>query len=42
MSRPLPSQLGRPLVIAHRGAKAYKPENTLAAFALAVEQGADM
>ena len=42
MSRPLPSQIGRPLVIAHRGAKAYKPENTLAAFALAVEQGADM
>lgn len=40
--RPLPSQVGRPLVIAHRGAKAYMPENTLAAFALAVEQGADM
>jgi glycerophosphoryl diester phosphodiesterase len=32
----------RPLVIAHRGASAYRPENTLAAFALAVEQGADM
>ena len=40
--RSLPSKTGRPLVIAHRGAKAYKPENTLAAFALAVEQGADM
>ncbi len=30
------------LVIAHRGASAYRPENTLAAYALAVEQGADM
>lgn len=28
-------------VIAHRGASAYAPENTLAAFELAVEQGAD-
>jgi len=28
-------------VIAHRGASAYAPENTLAAFALAAEQGAD-
>jgi glycerophosphoryl diester phosphodiesterase len=33
--------LGRPLVVAHRGAKALRPENTLAAFALALEQGAD-
>jgi glycerophosphoryl diester phosphodiesterase len=32
----------RPVVIAHRGASAYEPENTLAAYALAVEQGADM
>jgi glycerophosphoryl diester phosphodiesterase len=32
----------RPLIIAHRGASAYAPENTLPAFALAVEQGADM
>jgi glycerophosphoryl diester phosphodiesterase len=30
------------LVIAHRGASAYAPENTLAAFELAVEQRADM
>lgn len=30
------------LVIAHRGASADAPENTLAAFALAVRQGADM
>ena len=32
----------KPLVIAHRGASAYKPENTLGAYALAVEQRADM
>jgi glycerophosphoryl diester phosphodiesterase len=31
-----------PLVIAHRGASAARPENTLSAFALALEQGADM
>jgi glycerophosphoryl diester phosphodiesterase len=31
-----------PLVIAHRGASAYAPENTLAAFALAHKQGAEM
>jgi glycerophosphoryl diester phosphodiesterase len=30
------------LVIAHRGASAYAPENTIAAFELAVRQGADM
>jgi glycerophosphoryl diester phosphodiesterase len=30
------------LVIAHRGASAHAPENTLRAFALAHEQGADM
>ncbi len=30
-----------PLIIAHRGASADAPENTLAAFALAWEQGAD-
>jgi glycerophosphoryl diester phosphodiesterase len=30
-----------PLVLGHRGASAYAPENTLAAFELAVEQGAD-
>lgn len=30
-----------PLVIAHRGASANAPENTLTAFTLAVEQGAD-
>ncbi len=31
----------KPLVIAHRGASAYAPENTLAAFQLAFELGAD-
>jgi len=31
----------RPLVIAHRGASADAPENTIAAFELAFEQGAD-
>ena len=32
----------RPLCIAHRGASAHAPENTLAAFALAAEMGAEM
>jgi glycerophosphoryl diester phosphodiesterase len=31
----------RPIVIAHRGASAYRPEHTLAAYRLAIEQGAD-
>jgi glycerophosphoryl diester phosphodiesterase len=30
-----------PLIIGHRGASAYAPENTLAAFRMAVEAGAD-
>lgn len=34
--------LGTPLVIAHRGASGYRPEHTLAAYELAVEQGADV
>ena len=33
--------LPRPTIFAHRGASAYAPENTLAAFQLAVRQGAD-
>jgi glycerophosphoryl diester phosphodiesterase len=31
----------RPLIIAHRGSSAWAPENSLAAFRLAMEQGAD-
>ena len=31
----------RPIVIAHRGASAYRPEHTLASYQLAIEQGAD-
>jgi glycerophosphoryl diester phosphodiesterase len=31
-----------PRIIAHRGASAYAPENTLAAFDLAIAQGADL
>lgn len=34
-------QLPNPIIIAHRGASAYAPENTLAAFELAVRQKAD-
>ncbi|HLF91061.1 MAG TPA: glycerophosphodiester phosphodiesterase family protein [Anaerolineales bacterium] len=33
--------LPSPIIIAHRGASHYAPENTLTAFQLAVEQGAD-
>ncbi len=32
----------RPYVMAHRGASGYAPENTLAAFRLALRQGADL
>lgn len=32
---------GPPLIIAHRGASAERPEHTLAAYARAIEQGAD-
>jgi glycerophosphoryl diester phosphodiesterase len=31
----------QPTVIAHRGASAYRPEHTLGAYALAIDQGAD-
>ena len=33
--------LSRPIVIAHRGASGLRPEHTLAAYELAIEQGAD-
>ena len=35
------SSTGRPIILGHRGASADMPENTLAAFGLALEQGAD-
>ena len=35
------AQLSTPIVIAHRGASGYRPEHTLAAYQLAIEQGAD-
>ncbi|MGD9966174.1 MAG: glycerophosphodiester phosphodiesterase family protein [Hyphomonadaceae bacterium] len=39
MSETAPTR--RPIVIAHRGASAYRPEHTLGAYRLAIEQGAD-
>jgi glycerophosphoryl diester phosphodiesterase len=36
-----PSRGRKPWLIAHRGASAYAPENTIPAFRLAAEQGAD-
>jgi glycerophosphoryl diester phosphodiesterase len=35
------SELNNPVIIAHRGASAYAPENTLKAFQLAIRQKAD-
>ncbi len=35
------TSLPQPIIFAHRGASAYAPENTLAAFNLAVAQSAD-
>lgn len=34
--------LPRPVVIAHRGSSAHAPENTISAFELAIDQGADV
>jgi glycerophosphoryl diester phosphodiesterase len=42
MRRSLEPDPPRPLVIAHRGASADHPENTLTAFAAAAEAGADL
>jgi glycerophosphoryl diester phosphodiesterase len=36
-----PSAIKKPLLVAHRGASAYAPEHTLAAYELAIHQGAD-
>ena len=36
------SSLSAPIVIAHRGASGYRPEHTIAAYELAIEQGADV
>jgi glycerophosphoryl diester phosphodiesterase len=36
-----PGMRGEPLVIAHRGASAYRPEHTLSAYQLAIDMGAD-
>jgi len=41
LKKPGPTPTNNPLVIAHRGASLIAPENTLAAFALAMESGAD-
>ena len=35
------TSLPQPVIFAHRGASAHAPENTLAAFELALQQGAD-
>jgi glycerophosphoryl diester phosphodiesterase len=37
----MPADLPSPLILCHRGAKNYAPENTLAAFTTALELGAD-
>lgn len=39
---PAPAPASKPLVIAHRGASALRPEHTLAAYAKAIEDGADV
>lgn len=41
MNQPATTPANNPLIIGHRGASLLAPENTLAAFALAMESGAD-
>lgn len=41
MTMPGEAQYSRKTLVAHRGASAYAPEHTLAAYRLAIEQGAD-
>jgi glycerophosphoryl diester phosphodiesterase len=41
LEKPGSTPTNNPLIVAHRGASAIAPENTLAAFALAMESGAD-
>jgi glycerophosphoryl diester phosphodiesterase len=41
-ARATPKRPSRPLVIGHRGASALRPEHTLAAYAKAIEDGADL
>jgi glycerophosphoryl diester phosphodiesterase len=38
----IPMAMAQPLIIAHRGASAERPEHTLAAYGLAIAQGADI
>ena len=40
--KPMPNTLQKTLVIGHRGASALRPEHTLAAYAKAIDDGADM
>ena len=40
MQQRLPSKFDRPILFAHRGAKAHSPENTLESFELAMRLGA--
>lgn len=42
LQEPIPMPSAKALVIGHRGASALRPEHTLAAYAKAIEDGADM
>jgi glycerophosphoryl diester phosphodiesterase len=41
LAAPVPEDVQRPLIIAHRGASGHRPEHTLEAYRLAAEMGAD-